>query len=188
MISGRGSNLKALHAASLAPDYPAMICGVLSDHAEAGGVAWAEENGIPVSIVERGAFASKADHEAAMDEAIREWDADMIAMAGFMRVLSADLVAKWQGRIINIHPSLLPKHRGLDTHARALAEGDTRHGCTVHHVTAELDGGPVIAQAEVAVLPDDTADTLAARVLIEEHKLYPAALADCALKLIKDRA
>ena len=173
----------ALAQAMAAPNHPGKVCGVLSDHADAAGLAYANENGIPTAIVERGAFASKADHEAAIHAALLEWDTKFIALAGFMRVLSGDFVAKWTGRIVNIHPSLLPKYKGLDTHARAIAAGDSEHGCSVHIVTPELDDGPIIAQARVPVLPDDTPETLAARVLVEEHRLYGEALK----QLLNDR-
>ena len=178
MISGRGSNMQALHKASLAPSCPFVLCGVLSDHADAGGIGYAEQAGLPVSIVERGAFATKAGHETAMLEAVMEWEAECIALAGFMRILSADFIAGFPGPILNIHPSLLPKFKGLDTHERALDAGETEHGCTVHRVTEELDAGEILAQARVPVLAGDTTDTLAARVLIEEHRLYASALAD----------
>jgi phosphoribosylglycinamide formyltransferase 1 len=177
LISGRGSNMERLIEAARHPHYPAEICGVLSDRADAAGLRFARENGIPAFAIERAAFAAKADHEAEMLRQLQAWGTGFVALAGFMRVLSADFVARFEGRIINIHPSLLPKHKGLHTHARALAAGDTEHGCSVHVVTAALDDGAVIAQARVPVLPDDTEHTLAARVLVEEHKLYPVALA-----------
>ena len=185
LISGRGSNMQALHQASLADDYPADIIGVLSDKADAAGLKYAEDAGLNTAIVERGAFASKADHEAAIQGALEEWDAELLALAGFMRVLSADFVRAWPQKIINIHPSLLPKYKGLDTHARALEAGDKKHGCSVHYVTADLDAGPVIMQAEIDVLANDTIQTLEQRLLPEEHKLYPLALSQIAnLKLL----
>ncbi|MEM1378717.1 MAG: phosphoribosylglycinamide formyltransferase [Pseudomonadota bacterium] len=176
LISGRGSNMVALAEACKAPEYPAQIVGVLSDTHGAGGLARADEFGIPNGAVARKGYASKAEHEAAISKLLAVWEPEFICLAGFMRILSADFLEPWKGRIINIHPSLLPKHKGLDTHAKALAAGDKEHGCSVHHVTPGMDEGPVIAQARVPVLPDDTPDTLAAKVLIEEHQLYPQAL------------
>lgn len=176
LISGRGSNMEALADACAADDYPATIAGVLSDRADAGGLATAARRGIATAALPRADFADKAAHETAIGDQLRAWDTEFVCLAGFMRLLSADFLAPWRGRIVNIHPSLLPRHKGLDTHARALAAGDAEHGCSVHHVTAGMDEGPVIAQARVPVLPGDTADTLAARVLVEEHRLYPEAL------------
>jgi phosphoribosylglycinamide formyltransferase-1 len=176
LISGRGSNMEALADACAADDYPATIAGVLSDRADAGGLATAARRGIATAALPRADFADKAAHETAIGDQLRAWDTEFVCLAGFMRLLSADFLAPWQGRIVNIHPSLLPRHKGLDTHARALAAGDAEHGCSVHHVTAGMDEGPVIAQARVPVLAGDTPETLAARVLAEEHKLYPAAL------------
>ncbi|MCU0832200.1 MAG: phosphoribosylglycinamide formyltransferase [Rhizobiaceae bacterium] len=177
LISGRGSNMEKLVEAARAPDHPAEICGVLADRADAAGLDFARGQGLVAVAVERKGFADKAAHEAAISAVLADWGAGFIALAGFMRVLSPEFVQAWHGRIVNIHPSLLPRHKGLDTHARALAAGDTEHGCSVHWVTAELDGGDVIAQARVPVLSGDTVATLSARVLAEEHKLYPAALA-----------
>jgi phosphoribosylglycinamide formyltransferase 1 len=176
-ISGRGSNMEKLVEAAQADDYPAWICGVLSDRADAAGLKFAEANGIPVAAIERKEFADKAAHEVAIQKQLEMWGAQFVALAGFMRVLLPEFVTLWQGRMVNIHPSLLPKYKGLDTHARALTAGDTEHGCSVHWVTPELDGGAVIAQARVPVLASDTEQTLAARVLLEEHRLYAMALA-----------
>jgi phosphoribosylglycinamide formyltransferase 1 len=176
-ISGRGSNMEKLVEAAQADDYPAKICGVLSDQVDAAGLKFAAANGIPVAAIERKNFADKASHEAAIQKQIGSWGTEFVALAGFMRVLSPEFVMLWQGRMINIHPSLLPRYKGLDTHAHALAAGDAEHGCSVHFVTAALDDGAVIAQATVPVLPGDTESSLAARVLIEEHKLYAKALA-----------
>jgi phosphoribosylglycinamide formyltransferase 1 len=176
-ISGRGSNMEKLVEAAQADDYPAKICGVLSDRVDAAGLKFAAANGIPVAAIERKNFADKASHEAAIQKQIGSWGTEFVALAGFMRVLSPEFVMLWQGRMINIHPSLLPRYKGLDTHAHALAAGDAEHGCSVHFVTAALDDGAVIAQATVPVLPGDTESSLAARVLIEEHKLYAKALA-----------
>jgi phosphoribosylglycinamide formyltransferase-1 len=174
LISGRGSNMAALIDAATAPDYPAKIVLVISNKADALGLVVARAAGIPTAVVE-------ADTRAAMEAGINRHlavvDAEIVALAGFMRILSPDFVRLWQHRLINIHPSLLPLYPGINTHARALADRATRHGCTVHFVTAAVDEGPVIAQAEVPILPGDTPETLAARVLVEEHKLYPRALA-----------
>lgn len=177
LISGRGSNMKALIEAAKAPDYPAEIVGVFSNTSDAPGLAFAASEGIATATLSHKSYGSKAQFEAAMDIVLAGWRTDLIALAGFMRLLSADFCTRWAGRLINIHPSLLPKHRGLHTHEQALADGSTTHGCTVHFVTPGMDEGPTIAQASVPVLPGDTADTLAARVLVEEHKLYPRALA-----------
>ena len=177
LISGRGSNMRALIEAAKAPDYPAEIVGVFSNKADAPGLAYAQAAGIPTAVRSHKDYASKADFEAAMNAVLDGWGTDLIALAGFMRLLSEEFCTRWAGRLINIHPSLLPRHKGLHTHEQALAEGSTTHGCTVHFVTPGMDEGPIIAQASVPVLSGDTADTLAARVLVEEHKLYPRALA-----------
>lgn len=176
LISGRGSNMAALIAASREPGYPAEIVAVLSDKPDAGGLALARAEGITALAVPRGDFGDKAAHEAALDAALAKVQPDIICLAGYMRLMSPSFVEKWQGRIINIHPALLPAFKGLDTHARALAAGVRLHGCSVHFVTAEMDGGPIIGQAVVPVLPDDTEETLAARVLQAEHRLYAMAL------------
>jgi phosphoribosylglycinamide formyltransferase-1 len=173
-LSGRGSNYAALAAATAAADYPAEIVAVLAD-SDAEGLR--RVPGIPGTAVERREYPSRAAFEDALDAATRAAGAELICLAGFMRILSPAFVARWEGRILNIHPSMLPSFRGLDTHARALAAGVKLHGATVHLVTPELDDGPILAQAAVPVLPDDTAETLAARVLAVEHRLYPAALA-----------
>lgn len=161
---------------AMGPGHPARPVLVLSDNAGAGGIARARALGVPVAVVERGAFATRAGFEAALQAELERADADLLCLAGFMRVLSPEFVGQWQGRALNIHPSLLPLYPGLDTHARALAAGDSEAGCTVHEVTAELDAGPVLGRARVKVLPDDTAGSLAARVLEMEHRLYPAVL------------
>lgn len=177
LISGRGSNMAALMEAAKADGYPAQIVGVLADRAAADGLKTAQDNGIATAVFERANYADKRAHETSINAQLAQWDVEYVCLAGFMRLLSAQFLAPWAGRIINIHPSLLPLYKGLDTHQRALDAGDKEHGCTVHHVTAGMDEGPIIAQARVPVLPDDGAADLAARVLIEEHKLYPAALA-----------
>jgi formyltetrahydrofolate-dependent phosphoribosylglycinamide formyltransferase len=177
LISGRGSNMEALIRAAKAPDYPAEIIGVLSNKADAGGLAFAEAHGIATAVRSHKDFVTREAFDAALDAVLREWRTDIVCLAGFMRVLTPGFVAGWEGRMLNIHPSLLPAFQGLHTHARALEAGVAEHGCTVHFVTAGLDDGPPILTARVPVLPSDTAETLAARVLIEEHRIYPEALA-----------
>ncbi len=183
LISGRGSNMSALIAAAKAGDYPAEIVGVFSNIADAPGLAIAAGEGIATAALSHKAFASKAEFEAAMTAVLAGWDTDVVCLAGFMRLLSAEFCTRWAGRLINIHPSLLPAHKGLHTHEQALADGSTTHGCTVHFVTPGMDEGPTILQATVPVIAGDTPDTLAARVLVEEHKLYPQALALVAASL-----
>jgi phosphoribosylglycinamide formyltransferase-1 len=168
--------MKALIAASRRPDFPAEIVLVVSDQHQAAGLKSARETGIEAETIEFSNFSGKMAFEAALDARLRSSDVRVVCLAGFMRVLSATFVERWQGRILNIHPSLLPDLRGLRTHERALAEGRLEHGCTVHYVSAEVDAGPVIAQARVPVLPGDSPETLAARVLVEEHRIYPRAL------------
>jgi phosphoribosylglycinamide formyltransferase-1 len=178
LISGRGSNMAALLAAAADPAYPARIALVLSNRADAPGLAHAAARGVPTALVESRAFrGDRAAFEAAMEAELARHDIGIIALAGFMRVLTAGFVARWEGRMVNIHPSLLPAFPGLDTHARALAAGVRLHGCTVHLVSAGVDEGPILAQAAVPVLEADTEASLAARVLAQEHRLYPAALA-----------
>lgn len=176
LISGRGSNMESLIAATMNDIYPAEVVFVGSDNPEAIGLRTAAGHGIATAAFARRDHADKAAHEAAFDAALRAAGVEIVCLAGFMRLLSGDFVSRWEGRIINIHPSLLPRHKGLDTHQRALDAGDAEHGCTVHHVTAGMDEGPVIAQRAIPVLGNDTAETLAARVLVEEHALYPEAL------------
>lgn len=180
LISGRGSNMVSLIEAARAPGYPARIVLVLSNRADAAGLARAAEAGIPTAVVDHRAFPDRAAFEAAVGRELDAHAIDLVCLAGFMRVLTDGFVAAWQGRMLNIHPSLLPAYKGLHTHARALADGAARHGCTVHLVVPELDSGPVLAQAEVPVLPGDTEERLAARVLAAEHRLYPEALAGVA--------
>jgi formyltetrahydrofolate-dependent phosphoribosylglycinamide formyltransferase len=186
LISGRGSNMMALVEAARAPDYPAEIVGVLSNQPDAKGLEFAAANGIPVAVISHRDFTSREAFEAALDARLRSMKVELIALAGFMRVLSAGFIARWEGRIVNIHPSLLPAYKGLHTHERALADGAVEHGCSVHLVTAELDGGPVLRQARVPVLAGDTPDTLAARVLTAEHRIYPEALALLAGNLLRE--
>lgn len=176
LISGRGSNMSALIAAAQAPDYPAEIVGVLSNRAAAPGLVTAAEHGIATASLAQSKFPSRDMFEDVMTQTLESWDVDYVCLAGFMRILGADFVNHWAGRMINIHPSLLPLYKGLDTHARALADGAATHGCTVHFVTPGLDEGAPILQAQVPVLPGDTPDSLAARVLVQEHRIYPEAL------------
>ncbi len=177
LVSGRGSNLASLMAAAEAPDYPATIALVLSNRAGAPALDRAKDAGIPAVVVDSRRFGpDRAAFEAEVGDALSTHRIGLVALAGFMRVLSQPFVRAWHGRIINIHPSLLPAFPGLDTHARALAAGVRVHGCTVHFVTPGVDEGPVIAQVAVPVLPGDDAATLAARVLEQEHRLYPACL------------
>jgi phosphoribosylglycinamide formyltransferase 1 len=177
LISGRGSNLAALLAAARAPDYPATVALVISDNPDAGGLRLARANDVPALAIDRRTYGSKAEFETALDAALRDARIELICLAGFMRLLSPQFVEAWRDRILNIHPSLLPAFPGLDTHGRALAAGATEHGATVHFVRAEVDSGPIVAQARVPVLPGDTPESLAERVLAVEHRLYPAALA-----------
>lgn len=181
LISGRGSNMMSLVAAARAPDYPAEICLVVSNRPDAAGLAWAKAEGIPALALDHKLYADRAHFEAQLDAVLTASRIEIVALAGFMRLLTADFVARWQGRMINIHPSLLPAFKGLDTHARALAAGVRIAGCTVHFVSVEMDEGPIIAQGAVAVLAEDTPQTLAARVLDVEHVLYPQALRALAL-------
>ena len=178
LISGSGSNMLALLEAARNPSYPARPCLVLSSTPEAAGLARAAVLGVPVAAVDHRPFAKdRAAFEQALDAVLLAHGTEFIALAGFMRVLTGGFVGRWQGRMVNIHPSLLPLYRGLDTHARALAAGDTEHGCTVHWVVPELDAGEIIEQVRVPILPGDDAAMLAARVLAAEHALYPVALA-----------
>jgi phosphoribosylglycinamide formyltransferase-1 len=176
LISGGGSNMVRL-AESMTGDHPARPCLVLSNLPGAGGLAKAQAMGLPTAVVDHRPFGTdRAGFEAALTEALEAHAPDILCLAGFMRILTEGFIARWQGRMLNIHPSLLPKYRGLHTHARALEAGDAEAGCTVHEVTAELDGGPILGQARVPVLPGDTPDALAARVLEQEHRLYPMVL------------
>ena len=176
LISGSGSNMVAL-ADSMTGDHPARPCLVLANSADAGGLAKAAARGIPTAVVDHRPYkGDRAAFEAELARVLEAARPDILCLAGFMRVLTGGFTARYQGRMLNIHPSLLPKYRGLDTHARALAAGDAEHGCTVHEVTAALDDGPILGQARVKVLPGDTPETLAARVLVQEHALYPAVL------------
>jgi formyltetrahydrofolate-dependent phosphoribosylglycinamide formyltransferase len=176
LISGRGSNMAALIAAAAEPAFPAEIALVISNDPEANGLKMAAQNGIPTRVIAQKDYSSREEHDAAIDAALREHGSELVCLAGYMRRLTAGFVEKWSGRMLNIHPALLPAFKGLDTHAAALAAGVRIHGCTVHFVTAEVDAGPIIAQAAVPVLAEDDEARLAARVLKAEHRLYPLAL------------
>jgi formyltetrahydrofolate-dependent phosphoribosylglycinamide formyltransferase len=177
LISGRGSNMAALVAASRDPTFPVEFVLVLSNREQAPGIALAASLGVPTAVVPHRLFGSdRAAHEAAIDAALVAADVQIVCLAGYMRLLTPFLVQRWAGRMLNIHPSLLPAFPGLDTHARALAAGARLHGCTVHLVTQKMDEGPILAQAAVPVMPGDTEDTLAERVLAQEHVIYPLAL------------
>ncbi len=177
LISGRGSNLQALLDAAADPAYPAEVALVVSNKADAFGLERARAAGVRTAVVSHRDFpGDKPAFEAAIDAELRGAGVELVCLAGFMRLLSAGFVEAWRDRIVNIHPSLLPSFKGLDTHERALAAGVRLHGCTVHVVRAEMDDGPIIAQAAVPVLPADDADALAARVLAAEHRLYPLAV------------
>lgn len=176
LISGSGTNMAALLYASRAADCPYEIVLVASNTPEAGGLKLAEAEGVPTFALPHKGMA-RLDHDMAMDAAIRASGVEYVALAGYMRILTPEFVGGWQGRMVNIHPSLLPKYKGLHTHERALEAADSHGGCTVHLVTAELDDGPILGQTPVAIVAGDTADTLAARVLIAEHQLYSRCLA-----------
>ena len=188
LLSGRGSNMEALVAAARDPAYPAEIALVLSNKADAGGLAAARAAGIAAEAVEARPFGRDREaHERALHARLEAHGIELVALAGYMRVLTPWLVGRWAGRMLNIHPSLLPHFPGLDTHARALAAGHAEAGCTVHLVTEGVDEGPALGQARVPVLPGDTPDALAARVLTEEHRLYPRVLAEVAERLRDDQ-
>ena len=176
LISGRGSNMEAVVRAAQLEGWPARVAAVISNKPDAKGLAFAEAHGIPTAVVPSKEYPDRASFDAALQRAIDGFSPDLVVLAGFMRILTAPFVEHYAGRMLNIHPSLLPAFPGLDTHRKALEAGVPEHGATVHFVTAELDHGPMVAQARVPVLPGDTEDTLAARVLAEEHKLYPYAV------------
>lgn len=177
LISGRGSNMQALVEAARAPDYPAEIALVISNRPEAPGLGWAKAQGLPTLALDHKLYESREHFEGQLQSVLEVSRIDLVALAGFMRLMTSGFVDRWRGRMINIHPSLLPAFKGLRTHEQALAAGVRISGCTVHFVSPEMDGGPIIAQAAVPVLPTDTAEALAARVLAAEHRIYPAALA-----------
>ena len=177
LISGRGSNMQALIEAARDEEYPAEIVLVISNRPKAGGLALAKAEGIATATINHSRFKSRSTFENKIHKTLVEHEIELVACAGFMRRLTAGFVDRWHGRIINIHPSLLPGYKGLNTHERVLADGALIHGCSVHFVTADLDSGPVILQGKVPVLASDTPETLAARVLEQEHLIYPRALA-----------
>jgi phosphoribosylglycinamide formyltransferase-1 len=176
LISGRGSNLQALIDASRAPDYPAEIVLAISNVETAEGLARARDAGLPTKTISHKTFPSRETFDAAIDEALRQAEISLVCEAGFMRIHSEWFVKRWEGRLLNIHPSLLPAFPGIGVHRQALEAGAKISGCTVHFIVHALDSGPIIAQAAVPVLPDDTPQSLAARVLTEEHRIYPEAL------------
>ena len=190
LISGRGSNLASLLRAADSGAMPARIVGVIANRAEAQGLQLAQENGVPTRVLEHRLFAERQQFDEALAEAIDGFAPDLVVLAGFMRILGAAFVGRYAGRLINIHPSLLPAFPGLHTHRRALSAGVRIHGCSVHFVTADLDHGPVIVQAAVAVLDADDEETLAARVLAQEHRIYLLAVrwfAEGRLRLLDGR-
>jgi phosphoribosylglycinamide formyltransferase-1 len=176
LISGRGSNMEAIVRALEAEKWPARIAAVVSNKADAKGLLYAQAHGIATAVVPSKDFASRAEFDAALQQVVDSFAPDLVVLAGFMRILTAPFVEHYAGRMLNIHPSLLPLFPGLATHQQALDAGVLEHGATVHFVTAELDHGPVIAQARIPVHPGDTPDILATRLLVEEHKLYPYAV------------
>lgn len=176
LISGRGSNMEAVVHAAREEQWPARIAAVISNKADAKGLEFAQKHGIPTAVVANKEFATREAFDAALQETIDRFAPDLVVLAGFMRILTPGFVAHYAARMLNIHPSLLPLFPGLHTHQQALDAGVARHGATVHFVTAELDHGPAVLKAEVDVLPGDTEDTLAARVLVQEHTLYPRAI------------
>ena len=176
LISGRGSNMEAVVRAAKAEQWPARVVAVISNRADASGLAFAADHGIKTAVVANKDYASRAEFDAALQTVIDGYAPDLVVLAGFMRILTEQFVAHYAGRMLNIHPSLLPLFPGLATHAQALAAGVAEHGATVHFVTAELDHGPMVLQAAVPVLPDDTVETLSARVLEQEHVIYPRAV------------
>ncbi len=177
LISGRGSNMAALIEAAKAPAYPAEIVGVFSNKVSAPGLDFAREHGIAVASLSHKDFASRELFDGEIDRILQDWRTDFVCLAGYMRIFSDAFAERWTGRMVNIHPSLLPKHKGLHPQQQALDAGDSESGCTVHWMTPELDAGPTILQRRVPILPGDTAETLAQRILVEEHIAYPQALA-----------
>ncbi|QGM98687.1 phosphoribosylglycinamide formyltransferase [Methylocystis parvus] len=176
LISGRGSNMDALIAAARAPDFPAEIVLVLSNRADAPGLAKAKAAGVAVAAVDHKIYAGREEFERSLQLVLETHRIDFICLAGFMRLFTPWFINQWRGRMLNIHPALLPSYRGLHTHERALADGVKIHGCTAHFVVPEMDEGPIVAQAAVPVLDGDTPETLGARVLSQEHVIYPLAL------------
>ena len=191
LISGRGSNLQALIAACATPGFPAEIVLVVSNKPNAQGLDHARAAGIETSVIEHGAFPDRESFDRQVDEKLRAAGAELVCLAGFMRLLSSWFVEAWRDKVVNIHPSLLPAFKGIDAHAQAIAAGVRLSGCTVHIVRPEMDAGPILVQAAVPVLPDDDDDTLAARILEAEHLCYPHAvrlLAEDRVKILDERA
>lgn len=184
-ISGRGSNLQSLIDACADENFPASITLVLSNRPNAYGLERAKKAGLQTAVIDHKDFETREAFEQALLDELSGHDIDLICLAGFMRVLTPHFITPWQGRLINIHPSLLPKHKGLNTHQRAIDAGDTQSGCTIHHVVPDIDSGEIIVQKSVAILENDTADTLAARVLEQEHLAYPEAVKILALERLK---
>lgn len=176
LISGRGSNMQAIVRAARSEQWRCRIAAVISNRADAEGLAFAAEHGIPTAVVPSKAYPAREEFDAALRTVIDQYGPDLVVLAGFMRILTPSFVEHYAGRMLNIHPSLLPSFPGLATHRQALAAGVKFHGATVHFVTAELDHGPIVAQAAVPVLPDDTENTLSERVLVQEHLIYPCAV------------
>ena len=190
IISGNGSNLQALINACAAPNFPARIMMVIANRPEAYGLTRAAKAGLPHFLIDHNGYDNRLNFEAALNETLNQEQIDLICLAGFMRVLSAEFTQKWHDRVINIHPSLLPAYEGLHTHKRALRDNCAYHGATVHYVRPAVDNGPLILQAKVPVLPQDTVETLAKRVLAKEHSLYPLCIkliADGRVKTAGDR-
>lgn len=183
LISGRGSNLQSIIDACRIDGFPAEIKVVISNFEDAYGLVRATENNITTRFVSHKSFATKAEFETKILDILQEFQIDLVCLAGFMRILSPTLITPWEGRIINIHPSLLPKHKGLHTHERALAEGDKESGCTIHYVTPGMDEGDIILQKSVPITDGDTPETLAAKILVQEHIAYPQAIRIMAKKL-----
>ena len=173
LISGSGSNLQAIIDACLSGYINAEVAAVISNKADAYGLTRAKHAGIATQVLDHKQFASREEYDVALGQLISDFTPDLVVLAGFMRILTPSLVQKFKGKMLNIHPSLLPKYQGLNTHQRAIDANDAEHGVSVHFVTEELDGGPVVCQARVPILPDDTAESLAKRVHMQEHKLYP---------------
>jgi len=184
LISGTGSNMKALVEAGRAQGSNFEVVCVASNKADAGGIAWAQTQGLNTKVLSHKDYATREEFDAALNEYLQSKRLDLIACAGFMRIMTPVLITPWQGKMLNIHPSLLPKYKGLHTHQRAIEAGDKEAGCSVHWVTAELDGGPVIAQTRVPISAGETPETLAARVLAEEHRLYPKVISNITRKVI----
>ena len=180
LISGRGSNMRAIVEAARDPSYPCEVICVVSNRPEATGLEYARSQNIASHAIDHKKYKTREEFDSVLNAYLQSQKLDIIACAGFMRIMTPVLITPWEGRMINIHPSLLPLYKGLHTHERAIASGDKEGGCTVHYVTAELDDGPIIARARVPILKGDTADIFSDRVLIEEHKLYPIALAKVA--------